>query len=763
MRKLLVFLISTLVSHAALAQTPENPSPKGQPIEITSTGGTQYENGVATARDNVAIRSGDTDIYADFARYDNATKIVYVEGNVRIYRGAELYVGESGSYNTETREVEANKLRTIDFPYYLGGETIRTIGENASLVQKGSFTTHDAEKPDFQLRATTVRVYENDRVIAKNVTLYVGRVPIFYFPYIYQSLDDAFSFVISPAYMSSWGPSVLSRYTFPITNNWKGNARLDYRARRGVAGGVETELKYDKVKSSFAKLRTYFLRDENPFVNRTSLPRGSIPEDRYRLGLENRTNFGQGVAGFAKLTKLSDDLILQDFFQAEFRVDPRPDNVVALNRYHPRYIISAYGRFQVNEFHEVTERLPEIAIDIERQPLFGTGIFYEGETSLSNLRRNFPPFFLEQDYRALRFDTFHQLLYPQTYFGWLSIVPRVGIRGTYYSRSRDITGLDLEPGPNPFLPTFVLPPARRTDEFPLSYGGERFRLLLNAGAEASFKVSRVWEGVQSRRLGLDGLRHIAQPFANFSFVARDDTEPAEILQFDRYQPSTRLRPIDFPQFTSIDSIDDFTIARLGVRNRLQTRRDDATINWMELETFFDVNINNPYDRRDYSNIYNNFSFNPVPWLGFGLGSQLPLLGNGFTEINTGLRVQPIPALQLNFGQRFLNENPFFGNSSLYEFGGYYRINDHWAVGAFNRYEAITGFVEEQRYTIYRDLTSWVASLGAVIRNNGGVKEYGVLLTFTVKALPKFQFNLNFDPGAPAGENETGGFSGTGFP
>lgn len=762
MRKLLVILSTALIAHSAFAQTAENSSVNGQTIEITSTGGTRYENGVATARDNVTIRSGDTDIYADYARYDNTTKVVYVEGNVRIYRGAELYVGDSGAYNTETREIEANKLRTLDFPYFLGGEKIQTIGENASLVQKGSFTTHDAENPDFQLRATTVRVYENDRVIMKNVTLYVGRVPIFYWPYVYQSLDDAFSFVVSPAYMSSWGPTLLSRLTFPITDDIKGNVRLDYRARRGVAGGFESEMKYGKTKNSFAKLRTYFVRDENPQVNRTSLPRGTIPQDRYRLSLEDRTNFGGGFSGFATLTKLSDDLILQDFFPAEFRLNPRPENIVAVNRYNPRYVITAYSRFKLNEFHEVTERLPEIALDITRQPVLGTGIMYEGEASFVNLRRNFPAFFQEIDYSAVRADTFHQFLYPQTYFGWLSIVPRVGVRGTYYSRTRDVTGVPRGNSENPLLPEFLLEPARR-DRFPLVYGEERFRFLVNAGAEASFKISRTWENVQSRRLGLDGLRHIAQPFTNFSYVSGDNSDPAEILQFDRYQPSTRLRPIDFPQFTTIDSIDEWTIARVGVRNRLQTRRDDTTINWMELETFFDVNINNPYDRGDYSNVYNNFRFNPVPWVGFAVGSQTPMLGNGFTEINTGIRVQPIPALQLNFGHRFLNENPFFGNSSLYELSGYYRINDHWAVGAYDRYEASTGFLEEQRYTIYRDLTSWVASLGAVIRNNGGVKEYGVLLTFTVKALPKFQFNLNFDPGGQNGEEGTSGFGGTGFP
>ena len=761
MRKLLVILTTAFVAHAGVSQTAENSSLKGQPIEITSTGGTHYENGVATARDNVAIRSGDTDIYADYARYDNATKIVYVEGNVRIYRGAELYVGESGSYNTDTGEIEANKLRTVDFPFYLGGERITTIGENASLVQKGSLTTHDAANPDFQLRATSVRVYENDRAIMKNVTLYVGRVPIFYWPYLYQSLDDAFSFVISPAYMSSWGPSVLSRLTFPIMENWKGNVRLDYRGRRGIAGGIESDIKYGKEKNSFAKLRTYFLRDENPFVNRTSLPRGSIPQERYRISLEDRTNFTKDISGFTTLTKLSDDLVLQDFFQAEFRVNPRPDNIVAVNRYHPRYVLSGYGRFQLNDFHEVTERLPELALDITRQPVFGTGIMYESETSFGNLRRNFPPFFQEIDYSAVRLDSFHQFLYPQTYFGWLSIVPRIGGRATYYSRTRDVTGVTRGPWPNPFLPeNFVEPPRRNGD--PLVYGDERLRLLFNAGAEASFKLSRTWENVQSRRLGLDGLRHILQPFANFSYVGGDDTDPAELLQFDRYQPSTRLQPIDFPQFTSVDSIDHWTIARVGMRNRLQTRRDDGTINWMELETYFDVNIDSPYNRADYSNVYNNFRFNPVPWVGFGIGSQVPLLGNGFTEINTGIRVQPIPALQLNFGHRFLNENPFFGNSSLYELSGYYRINDHWAVGAYDRYEASTGFLEEQRYTIYRDLTSWVASLGAVIRNNGGVKEYGVLLTFTVKALPKFQFNLNIDPGA-TGEEGTNGFGGTGFP
>ncbi len=246
-------------------------------------------------------------------------------------------------------------------------------------------------------------------------------------------------------------------------------------------------------------------------------------------------------------------------------------------------------------------------------------------------------------------------------------------------------------------------------------------------------------------LGLDGLRHIIQPFTNFSYVATDGADPASILQFDRYEPSTQLRPIDFPDFTSIDSIDNWTVWRVGVRNRLQTRRDDLTISWMELETYIDVNIDNPFDKTRYSNLFNRLRFSPVPWVSIVFNSQVPAFDKGFTEINSSVTVQPISNLLISVGHRYLHDNPSFLDSSLITVGGYYRLNDNWGFGASEQYEAETGILESQRYTVYRDLTSWVASFGAIINDNAGVKEYGFLLTFTLKAFPKFSFDLNFDP------------------
>ncbi|PYJ72217.1 MAG: hypothetical protein DME75_05530 [Verrucomicrobia bacterium] len=427
----------------------------------------------------------------------------------------------------------------------------------------------------------------------------------------------------------------------------------------------------------------------------------------------------------------------------EFRVDPVPDNVVALTKADPFYTLTGIARFQANQFFTTTERLPEVVLDVKRHALFGGPIFYEGETGFANLRLQFPQATGFENYGTTRFDTFHQLAYPNTYFGWLSIVPRVGFRGTYYGKTWDLGTTTFIPPSNPLVPDFILPPPTLAN--PIKFDGDTFRTVFNTGAEASFKISRTWENVQSRAFGLDGLMHVIQSFTDFSYVSENGPNPTSILEFDRFEPSTQLRAIDFPQFTPIDSIASWTVWRVGVRNRLETRRDDQTFTWLELDSFFDVNFENPYDRTDYSNFFNNVRFTPLPWMSFSVNSQVPAFAKGFTEVDTVANVQPIANLQLNVGHRYLNSNPFFQNSSLFLVGGYYRLNDNWGVGVQEQYEATTGILEQQRYAVYRDLTSWVASFGGVIRDNSGVKEYGVLFTVTLKAFPKLGLDLNFDP------------------
>src|SRR5438045_9006675 len=220
----LVLLIATLLASAGLVQG-EIKTPENAPIEITSTGETTYENGLATARVKVAIHIDNTDIYADYAQYNSTTHDVELRGHVRIYRDVSLSSAENGIYHTETKKIRALNARTESQPYFLTGGHVTSISENGYLIKDGTFTTDDTPKADFHLHAHTIRVYENDRVIFQYVTAYVGKVPVFWWPYLYQSLNDAFSFSISPAYLSSWGPAILTQ----VPVRFMAHTRVRYR------------------------------------------------------------------------------------------------------------------------------------------------------------------------------------------------------------------------------------------------------------------------------------------------------------------------------------------------------------------------------------------------------------------------------------------------------------------------------------------------------------------------------------------------------
>src|SRR5437773_713605 len=233
-------------------------------------------------------------------------------------RDTSLYTAESGVYNTETKRIRTVNGRTESQPYFLSGANVNSISENGYLVREGTFTRQDSAKPDFHLHARKIRIYEKDRVIFQYVTAYVGKVPIFWWPYLYQSLSDTFSFTISPAYTSNWGPSLLTQVTFPITDNIKGRVRLDYFGRRGPAIGFDPIIDYGKDENSQARIKSFYIQDQDPNLNETSIPRQGVPTVRYRLSLEDRTHFTNHIYAIGTPTNLNHLHVMDDFNPGEF-------------------------------------------------------------------------------------------------------------------------------------------------------------------------------------------------------------------------------------------------------------------------------------------------------------------------------------------------------------------------------------------------------------------------------------------------------------
>jgi LPS-assembly protein len=257
-------------------------------------------------------------------------------------------------------------------------------------------------------------------------------------------------------------------------------------------------------------------------------------------------------------------------------------------------------------------------------------------------------------------------------------------------------------------------------------------------------------------LGLDGLQHVIQPYVDASFV-RVSIKPEDILQFDQFNPSTELPPIDFPQFNTVDSLDNWSLIRVGVRNRLQTRRDDQTINWLELDTFLNVNLDHPNygsllpvsDLGPVSNLYNRLIFAPLPWVYARVETQTPLNVDGYSEINGNINFMPCKDINLTMGNEYIYGNKEFTDSNLWNVTAYLRLNDHWAISASESYDFAISTLESQTYQIHRDLSSWVASVGFNVLNNGNNTPPVItfMLIFTVKDAPGIRTPFDYTENA----------------
>ena len=758
MRTPLLLLLALLVGGpAAWAQFG---SFSDVPVEIRADGGTRFEGGVAVAEDNVQIHFRGTDIYCDYAEYNPETREVLLTGNVRIYHEGQILNGQRAIYNLEKRQIEA-----LDFE---GGDQIykfRAVGLRAPTLrqfqaQALTLTTSDNSKPDYHVRAKSARIYPDDRVILSNATLYIGQTPVLWFPFLYAPLGEA-GWDIQPGYNSTWGAFLLLGYRVPLTEKISALAKFDYRTERGAAFGIDLDGTYGPNDTSSGRFRSYYANDINPSSNDTAYPRTTPPgQDRWIVALQNRLVVNEDIYATTDLNSISDQYFLQDFFPAEFAADPQPDNNTSFNWLTENFQLNLLVRWQMNNWQEVTSRLPELSWTAKQAPLFGLPIFYDGSTRAGYLQRNFPsgqtPDYITQlqqavfnpgalanttglnNYSAFRFDTFHQLSYPRTYFGWLSLTPRVGFRGTYYSRTGNS---------DPTSPGYIAAPGN-------DYNNATFRPIINAGLEGSFKLSAKFEQIQSTWLGLDGLMHVFQPFVNYAYVANTGLGPDQILQFDRVVPSSQLPSLNFPQFNMIDGIATSNLMRVGVRNRLVTRRDDGNHEWFALESFLDVNFDNPYldDPGEFSNVYNNFAFSPVPWFTAGASTQLPISDGGFTDVNSYLNWQPVPDFSFFVAQRFIESSPYFQNDSQATAGGYWRVNDNWAVSASTRYDLTVGTWDIQRYMVHRDLSSWLISAGLLVTDNSatfnnqtsGEVGVGFLLMVTLKDAPRINLPLAFD-------------------
>jgi len=744
--------------------TPEGMLPTvPDALEIENDGSIEFNNAAATIAysGSVAIRADNgMQIFAERVVLDTKAKTLALDGNVSVYQGSILQRGDHAIYNYETKVLDASGLRISIDPILLESGRFRAEEKDGEMVfvgQDAGITTHDFSDPNYWIRSDTTTVYPGEKITFKNLKLYAGDVPVFWFPYLSQPLDSDLGYHIVPGGRSNWGAYVLNTYGIMLGGG-EGDSLLaddagkpwllsrwhfDLRSRRGVAAGLDLLDTRAKENPALTGFKFYYANDLDPSVRSSARPRGFVNEDRWQLDLHHAIPLhpefdteSEYLLRF-NISKLSDRYYLEDFDPRRYRTDPEPDNTIGLFRRTDTSLLSFYARLPLNPFYQSAGRLPELVFDQSRRPLFGSPILHEGQTSIGIYREEIADFESNRLNAAInrlpagdpaipglarqllpdgysRFHTYQELSLPANLGGWLTLVPRIGAGYDNY--------WDVES------------PSESTD-----------RGLFHVGLDASLKFSRAFPNYRNRSLGIDGLLHIIQPYANYSYLATEDLAP-DFPHIDRLTFTTRPSPLSVGDFTAIDDLRDWNILRMGVRNRLVTKRDGHNYEWLLLDTYIDSFIQDPEFERNYSNLYNDLWWRPIPWLGVGVETQFPIFdgGSGFSEFNTTVNFMPNDNLEFTVRYRMLNNHPVLRDSNRIDVRGYARLTENWGVGALQMWELDDGTLEIQQYTINRDLGNWIAGVGFSRRDNRLDTEYGVVLSLTLKDFPSVSLPFKID-------------------
>lgn len=743
---------------------PENGIRFGGPVKV------QGDNGL--------------EIFADRANVDFKAKSVTFEGNVSVYQGNILQRGDRAVYLYEAGTLDASGLRVSMDPILLeagkfigksDGEKTIFVGENAGI------TTHDVEEPNYWVRSDRTTVYPGEKVTFRNLKVYAGDTPVFWLPYLSQPLNSELGYHFVPGARSNWGPYLLNTYGImlggernPVTGEnedaWLlSRWRLDLRTTRGVALGLDLVDIREENRKEISGLSLYYLYDLDPQETRTGLPRFGVDESRFQIQLKDRKELDfPDDADWrldTNLTFLSDQYYLEDFAPDIYRSNPAPDNTIGLYRRDDESLLSIFGRFRVNDFYRTDTQSPEIAFDQARRPLFGSPLQHEGQTSFSvrgveagdlirssiinpllalpagdpqvpGLLRQLNGYerSLVQNIRALppgdpripalraqlldtgfnRFHSNHTFSMPFTYGDWFSFTPHAGAAYTHYSS--------------------VQGPAE-TDA----------RFMLHGGAEAAVKFSKNYGTANDSLPGIRGLLHVIQPYTAWSMVAVDELD-RDYPKIDRLTFTTRPRPLQTTSFTAIDEVESWNLLRFGTRNHLITRRDGQSHEWLFMDTYIDKYLDDPEGDREWSNLYNDIRWQPLPWLGLDLETQIPVFdgGSGFSEINTRLRYMPWQDMEFSVAYRHLNNHPALLDSDRFDLGTYVRLAENWGIGTRHTFEMDDGVLEVQQYTLHRDFGNWVAGMGITHRDNRFEDEFGIIFSLTLKDFPSASLPFRLD-------------------
>jgi len=503
---------------AATAASPA-PAPADTKQTLTFDEVQTPEPGLYLARGRVRFARPGLALTCDALTYDSNAGTLWATGGVTVdfegisLSGTELHY-DLNAGTGEMRDAYATEASGL---YVVQGSLVRKTGKDWYEVEDGVFTSCNSAEPPWSIRLSRARLHVDHYAFLTNPRFKVRAAPVFYLPYLVWPVkpDRTTGLLLPNVGRSSRRGYTTSNALFLAPSDWwDDTVYFDTYQTEGI--GIGEEFRYALTPQTYGWLHGYFI-DQN-----------SDGRKRWDFAWTHVGRYRNGWQSVADVNLISDADFWRDYQRDYFKSTQAAANSrLFLTRQWGPYSLNLRAE-RLLEYYSYDEHLtqsvlPGIEWRSSLQPL-GRGFYAGWETSADLLDKGSVTWdglsYVRDDLRYRRVDLHPFFEWPLRTVPWLDVTPRLELRATGYSRS-----LDAADG---------------------SEGGSLWRQY----AAFSLRVA----GPRIQRRFASGLKHVVEPFAEWTYVT-DDSDVSRI-----------------PVFDQVDQVDlDQDLLRYGVRNRVYTR------------------------------------------------------------------------------------------------------------------------------------------------------------------------------------------------
>jgi hypothetical protein len=674
------------------------------------------------ANGHVKVSRGTDSVAGDYAEVDTASEMVSARGHLLIQYQGNTWKGEKATYNFKTGEGDFGAFEAHTPPYYLTATDSHRLSPTMMELKGVMMTTCEPGDSEYSVRASSATLEDNKILRAKNVRFHFGPVPFFWFPYIRANVDAFANFEFTPGWSSDNGPFLLTAYNYPINDIFKTHTHFDVRQKRGIGLGEDLSWKDPDGSDYVGKLRLYYTDDQAPWHDEEQRQEREalIDNSRYWVHLEDRHNITDRDYLITGLNYVSDPWMLNDFFDDEYQRNVQPENRVTLSHRGDHYTAGVGLNTRLNTFYGNVDRLPEVFLNFNRQQILDTPFYYEGENTLSYLDRVFPDGSKDEGYDVFRLDSKHMFFWPTRQFGFLSVIPRAGYRGTYYSKTLErstVTNIvAVTNGSGTVIGT-----TNSVEEL-IRDGSDAWRNLPEVGLESSFKAfGDLYQGPTGIEEDED-LRHIAEPYADYTLGFEPNVLPEDLWQFD-----------------SVDKLDKRNDLKLGLRNYLQTKRNSQVHDLVFADVFTTLLIAPEKDQQTLGDIGFKSELRPWSWFSWDFDGAYDTQESSLRNFSTQAKITSEDVFTFGVDYRYTRDSrsQVAGDFTLFP-------EQRWSARVYARMDIDNSILEEHSYYLVHRTRCLGIGLGVRVRPDqaaDGEDNYTFWLRIWPLAFPGFSGDI----------------------